>query len=46
VLSQVEKIEAGSRSRLRKSDNGSGIPTTFAQMHFESSARPGHGQES
>ena len=46
VLSEVEKIEAGSRSRLRKADNGAGIPTTFAQMHFESPPRPLHGQES
>ena len=46
VLSQVERIEAGSRSRLRKADNGAGIPTTFAQMHFESPSRPVHGQES
>jgi DNA-binding transcriptional ArsR family regulator len=46
VLSEVEKIEAGSRSRLRKSDNGAGIPTTFALMHFESPPRPLHGQES
>jgi DNA-binding transcriptional ArsR family regulator len=46
VLSQVEKIEAGSRARLRKSDNGSGIPTTFALMHFESPPGPAHGQES
>jgi len=46
VLSQVEKIESGSRSRLRKADNGAGIPTTFALMHFESPPRPVHGQES
>ena len=46
VLSEVEKIEAGSRSRLRKSDNGAAIPTTFALMHFESAPRPVHGQES
>jgi DNA-binding transcriptional ArsR family regulator len=46
VLSEVEKIEAGSRSRLRKADNGAGIPTTFALMHFESPPRPIHGQES
>jgi DNA-binding transcriptional ArsR family regulator len=46
VLSEVEKIEAGSRSRLRKAANGAGIPTTFALMHFESPPRPVHGQES
>jgi DNA-binding transcriptional ArsR family regulator len=46
VRSEVEKIEAGSRSRLRKSANGTGIPTTLALMHFESPPRPVHGQES
>ena len=46
VLSEVEKIEAGSRSRLRKAGNGAGIPTTIALMHFESPPRPIHGQES
>jgi DNA-binding transcriptional ArsR family regulator len=46
VFGEVEKIEAGSRSRLKKAGNGAGIPTTFAQMHFESPPRPVHGQES
>jgi len=46
VFGEVDKIEAGSRSRLKKAGNGAGIPTTFAQMHFESPPRPIHGQES
>ena len=46
LLDQVEKIEAASGARLRKAGNGAGIPTTFAQMHFESPPRPVHGQES
>jgi DNA-binding transcriptional ArsR family regulator len=46
VLGEVEKIEAASRSRLRKAGNGAGTPTTFALMHFESPPEPVHGQES
>ena len=36
VLAQVEKIESGSRARLKKADNGAGISTTMALAHFES----------
>src|SRR5215208_1486293 len=46
VRNEVEKIEAGSRSRLRKSANGAGICTTLALMHFESPPRPVHRPES
>ena len=46
VFGEVEKIEAGSRSRLKKAGYGAGSPTTFAQMHFESPPRPVHDQES
>ncbi len=46
VLAQAEKIESGSAARLKKADNGTGIPTTFALMSFESPPQPVHGQES
>src|SRR3954453_986101 len=46
LLSEVEKIEAGSRARLRKDGDGAGIPTTLALMHFESPPRPVHAKES
>src|SRR5919108_4628529 len=36
VLAETEKIEAASKARLKKSDDGGAIPTTFALMHFES----------
>ncbi len=39
VLAEVEKIETRSKARLRKSNDGAGIPTTFALMHFESPPR-------
>jgi DNA-binding transcriptional ArsR family regulator len=41
VLSQVDKIEADSRARVKKSDDGAAIETTFALMHFESPPRAG-----
>jgi DNA-binding transcriptional ArsR family regulator len=39
VLAEVEKIQTRSKARLRKSNDGAGIPTTFALMHFESPPR-------
>jgi DNA-binding transcriptional ArsR family regulator len=39
VLAETEKIEAASKARLKKSDDGGAIPTTFALMHFESPPR-------
>jgi DNA-binding transcriptional ArsR family regulator len=39
VLAETEKIEAGSKARLKKAADGAGIPTTFALMHFESPPR-------
>jgi DNA-binding transcriptional ArsR family regulator len=41
VLSQVDKIEADSRARVKKSDDGAAIETTFALMNFESPPRAG-----
>jgi DNA-binding transcriptional ArsR family regulator len=41
VLSQVDKIEADSAARVKKSDDGTAIETTFALMHFESPPRAG-----
>jgi DNA-binding transcriptional ArsR family regulator len=41
VLSQVDKIEADSRARVKKSDDGAAIETTFGLMHFESPPRAG-----
>jgi DNA-binding transcriptional ArsR family regulator len=41
VLSQVDKIEADSRARVKKSDDGAATETTFALMHFESPPRAG-----
>jgi DNA-binding transcriptional ArsR family regulator len=46
VLGEVEKIEAASKARLGKADNGAGVPTAFALMHFELPSGPAHGQES
>jgi DNA-binding transcriptional ArsR family regulator len=40
TLAEAEKIEAGSKSRLKKGENGAGIPTTFAMLHFEAPTRP------
>jgi hypothetical protein len=39
VLSAVEKIESRSRARLKKGDDGAGITTSFALLHFESPPR-------
>jgi DNA-binding transcriptional ArsR family regulator len=39
VLAETEKIEARSRSRLKKAADGAGMPTTFALMNFESPPR-------
>jgi DNA-binding transcriptional ArsR family regulator len=39
VLAETEKIEARSRARLKKGDDGAALPTTFALMHFESPPR-------
>jgi DNA-binding transcriptional ArsR family regulator len=36
VLTQAEKIESGSTARMKKADDGAGISTTLAMMHFES----------
>jgi DNA-binding transcriptional ArsR family regulator len=41
ALSQVDKIEADSRARIKKSDGGAAIETTFALMNFESPPRAG-----
>jgi len=41
VLAQVDKIEADSRARVKKSDDGAAAETTFALMHFESPPRAG-----
>jgi DNA-binding transcriptional ArsR family regulator len=39
VLGDVEKIEARSRARLKKAENGAALATTLALMHFESPPR-------
>jgi DNA-binding transcriptional ArsR family regulator len=36
TLAEAERIEASSRARLKKRDDGEGIPTTLAMMQFES----------
>jgi hypothetical protein len=39
MFAETEKIEAGSKARLKKAADGAGISTTFALMHFESPPR-------
>jgi DNA-binding transcriptional ArsR family regulator len=39
ALSETERIEARSKARLKKADDGHAIPTTFALMQFESPPR-------
>jgi DNA-binding transcriptional ArsR family regulator len=39
MFAETEKIEAGSKARLKKAADGAGISTTFALLHFESPPR-------